>query len=104
MNEGFPRIWLAPMAGESASVALVAAVCEAGGLGWLGGAYMGPQRLAQAIDEDPRADRAAVRRQSVLPPALAARRRQRGRLRRAAGALACDARAAATRAAGHAGG
>lgn len=51
MNEGFPRIWLAPMAGESASVALVAAVCEAGGLGWLGGAYMGPQRLAQAIDE-----------------------------------------------------
>ncbi len=51
MNIDFPRIWMAPMAGESASVALVAAVCEAGGLGWLGAAYMGPQRLAQAVDE-----------------------------------------------------
>lgn len=45
-----PRIWLAPMGGESASAALVAAVCEAGGFGWLGGAYMAPERLAQTVD------------------------------------------------------
>lgn len=45
-----PRIWLAPMGGEAACAPLVAAVCEAGGLGWLGGAYMAPEKLAQTID------------------------------------------------------
>ena len=43
-------VWLAPMAGEAASAPLVAAVCEAGGLGWLGGAYLTPARLAELID------------------------------------------------------
>ncbi len=50
MSAVFPRIWLAPMAGEAASAPLVAAVCEAGGLGWLGGAYLPPERLAQTVD------------------------------------------------------
>jgi nitronate monooxygenase len=45
-----PRIWLAPMGGEAACAPLVAAVCEAGGLGWLGGAYLAPDRLAATID------------------------------------------------------
>ncbi|MDP3085917.1 MAG: nitronate monooxygenase, partial [Rubrivivax sp.] len=44
-------VWLAPMAGEAACAPLVAAVCEAGGLGWLGGAYLAPQRLSRVIDE-----------------------------------------------------
>lgn len=44
-------IWLAPMGGEPACAALVAAVAEAGGLAWLGGAYMAPARLAAVIDE-----------------------------------------------------
>ena len=43
-------VWLAPMAGEAACAPLVAAVCEAGGMGWLGGAYMTPQSLAAAVD------------------------------------------------------
>lgn len=45
------RVWLAPMAGEAACAPLVAAVAEAGGLGWLGGAYLPPSRLAGVIDE-----------------------------------------------------
>jgi nitronate monooxygenase len=47
----FPRIWLAPMAGEAAAAPLVAAVCEAGGMGWLGGAYLPPERLGAVVDE-----------------------------------------------------
>lgn len=50
-NAPFPRIWLAPMAGEAAAAPLVAAVCEAGGMGWLGGAYLAPERLAAVVDE-----------------------------------------------------
>lgn len=45
-----PPIWLAPMAGEPACAPLVAAVCEAGGLGWLGGAYMTPDRLTATVE------------------------------------------------------
>lgn len=48
MNE---RIWLAPMGGEAACAPLVAAVAEAGGFGWLGGAYMTPVKLAATIDQ-----------------------------------------------------
>lgn len=44
------RIWLAPMGGEAACAPLVAAVAEAGGFGWLGGAYMAPCKLAQTVD------------------------------------------------------
>jgi len=43
-------IWLAPMGGEAASAPLVAAVCQAGGFGWLGGAYLSPARLGEVID------------------------------------------------------
>lgn len=50
MTGPVPRIWLAPMAGEAACAPLVAAVCEAGGLGWLGGAYMAPDKLAATLD------------------------------------------------------
>lgn len=45
------RIWLAPMGGEAACAPLVAAVSEAGGFGWLGGAYLAPARLAAVIGE-----------------------------------------------------
>ncbi len=45
-----PRVWLAPMAGEAACAPLVAAVCEAGGLGWLGGAYMTPDKLTATVE------------------------------------------------------
>lgn len=44
-------IWLAPMGGEAACAPLVAAVCEAGGGAWLGGAYLAPARLGEVIDE-----------------------------------------------------
>lgn len=44
-------IWLAPMGGEAACAPLVTAVCEAGGLGWLGGAYLAPDRLGDVIDQ-----------------------------------------------------
>ena len=50
MSAAGPRIWLAPMGGEAACAPLVAAVSGAGGLGWLGGAYMAPATLAQTID------------------------------------------------------
>ena len=43
-------VWLAPMGGEAACAPLVAAVCNAGGLGWLGGAYLAPARLTAVID------------------------------------------------------
>ncbi len=42
-----PRIWMAPMAGEAASAALVAAVCNGGGFGQLGAAYLSPTRIAE---------------------------------------------------------
>ena len=45
------RIWLAPMGGEAACAPLVAAVADAGGFGWLGGAYLAPARLAAVIGE-----------------------------------------------------
>ena len=37
---GLPPIWMAPMAGEAASAALVAAVSAGGGFGQLGAAYL----------------------------------------------------------------
>jgi len=43
-------VWLAPMAGEAACAPLVAAVCNGGGFGWLGGAYLSPVRLGEVID------------------------------------------------------
>ena len=45
------RVWLAPMGGEAACAPLVAAVAEAGGFGWLGGAYLAPARLAAVIGQ-----------------------------------------------------
>ncbi len=42
-----PPVWMAPMAGEAASAALVAAVCEGGGFGQLGAAYLSPARIAE---------------------------------------------------------
>jgi nitronate monooxygenase len=44
-------IVLAPLGGESASAALVAAVSKAGGLGILGGAYMTPGRIGEVLAE-----------------------------------------------------
>jgi nitronate monooxygenase len=38
----------APMAGGGTTPALVSAVCEAGGLGFLAGAYLSPEQIAQA--------------------------------------------------------
>ena len=42
-----PPIWMAPMAGEAASAALVAAVSAAGGFGQLGAAYLAPARIVE---------------------------------------------------------
>ncbi|KQY86205.1 MULTISPECIES: nitronate monooxygenase family protein [Roseateles] len=42
-----PPIWMAPMAGEAASAALVAAVSAGGGFGQLGAAYLSPERIAE---------------------------------------------------------
>jgi nitronate monooxygenase len=42
---GLPPIWMAPMAGEAASAALVAAVSAGGGFGQLGAAYLTPARI-----------------------------------------------------------
>lgn len=44
-------IILAPLGGESASAALVAAVSNAGGLGILGAAYMTPARIGEVMTE-----------------------------------------------------
>lgn len=44
-------IVLAPLGGESASAALVAAVSNAGGLGILGAAYMTPSRIGEVLAE-----------------------------------------------------
>jgi nitronate monooxygenase len=42
-----PPIWMAPMAGEAASAALVAAVSAGGGFGQLGAAYLTPARIGE---------------------------------------------------------
>ncbi len=53
-----PPIWMAPMAGEAASAALVAAVSAGGGFGQLGAAYLAPTRLGEvAADIRARTDR-----------------------------------------------
>lgn len=44
-----PPIWMAPMAGEAASAALVAAVSAAGGFGQLGAAYLPPARIGEVV-------------------------------------------------------
>ncbi|HLO93176.1 MAG TPA: nitronate monooxygenase [Burkholderiaceae bacterium] len=47
---GIPTpVLMAPMAGEAASAALVAAVSEAGGLGQLGAAYLSPERIRAVV-------------------------------------------------------
>lgn len=53
-----PPVWMAPMAGEAASSALVAAVSAGGGFGQLGAAYLSPQRIVEvATDISARTDR-----------------------------------------------
>lgn len=42
-----PPIWMAPMAGEASSAALVAAVSAGGGFGQLGAAYLTPARIGE---------------------------------------------------------
>lgn len=44
---GLPPVWMAPMAGEAASAALVAAVSAGGGFGQLGAAYLPPGRITE---------------------------------------------------------
>lgn len=44
---GLPPIWMAPMAGEAASAALVAAVSAGGGFGQLGAAYLAASRITE---------------------------------------------------------
>lgn len=53
-----PPIWMAPMAGEASSAALVAAVSAGGGFGQLGAAYLAPARIVEiAADIRARTDR-----------------------------------------------
>lgn len=53
-----PPVWMAPMAGEAASAALVAAVSAGGGVGQLGAAYLAPARIGEiAADIRARTDR-----------------------------------------------
>ncbi|MGQ3055551.1 MAG: nitronate monooxygenase, partial [Roseateles sp.] len=53
-----PPIWMAPMAGEAASSALVAAVSAGGGFGQLGAPYLAPARIGEiAADIRARTDR-----------------------------------------------
>ena len=53
-----PPVWMAPMAGEAASAALVAAVSAGGGFGQLGAAYLAPARIGEiAADIRARTDR-----------------------------------------------
>jgi nitronate monooxygenase len=42
-----PPVWMAPMAGEAASAALVAAISAGGGFGQLGAAYLAPARIGE---------------------------------------------------------
>ncbi|MCW2920909.1 MAG: Nitronate monooxygenase [Thermoleophilia bacterium] len=46
-----PTIVLAPMAGGPSTVALAAAVCEAGGLGFLASGYLGAAKMAAQVEE-----------------------------------------------------
>lgn len=46
-----PPVWMAPMAGEAASAALVAAVSAGGGFGQLGAAYLTPARITEVAAE-----------------------------------------------------
>ena len=46
-----PPVWMAPMAGEAASAALVAAVSDSGGFGQLGAAYLTPARIVAVAAE-----------------------------------------------------
>lgn len=58
MSFGLPPVWMAPMAGEAASAALVAAVSAGGGFGQLGAAYLAPARITEvAADIRARTDR-----------------------------------------------
>jgi nitronate monooxygenase len=53
-----PPIWMAPMAGEASSSALVAAVSAGGGFGQLGAAYLAPARIGEiAADIRARTDK-----------------------------------------------
>lgn len=53
-----PPIWMAPMAGEASSAALVAAVSAGGGFGQLGAAYLTPARIGEiAADIRARTDK-----------------------------------------------
>lgn len=53
-----PPIWMAPMAGEASSAALVAAVSAGGGFGQLGAAYLTPGRICEiAADIRKRTDK-----------------------------------------------
>lgn len=53
-----PPVWMAPMAGEAASGALVAAVSAGGGFGQLGAAYLAPARITEiAADIRARTDK-----------------------------------------------
>ena len=53
-----PPIWMAPMAGEASSAALVGAVSAGGGFGQLGAAYLTPARIGEiAADIRARTDR-----------------------------------------------
>jgi nitronate monooxygenase len=53
-----PPIWMAPMAGEAASAALVAAASAGGGFGQLGAAYLAPARITEiAADIRARTDK-----------------------------------------------
>jgi nitronate monooxygenase len=45
------RVVLAPMAGGPSTVALAAAVCEAGGVGFLAAGYLTPEQVSDRIDE-----------------------------------------------------
>jgi nitronate monooxygenase len=45
-----PRIVLAPLAGGPSTPELAAAVCNAGGLGFLAGGYLAPEELADRIE------------------------------------------------------
>ena len=44
-------IFQAPLAGGGDTPALVAAVCEAGGLGFIGAAYLTPEQIGEAARE-----------------------------------------------------
>ncbi len=50
-NDEIPTIVLAPMAGGPSTVALAAAVCEAGGLGFLAAGYLTAEQLAGQVGE-----------------------------------------------------